>query len=238
MTGTCPPNINTAPIWRRILKVSRILLALNSLKLSAQSPPWSKNALPIAASPSRSSRCRASPANTIGGKASSVWSTEWNSSWSGYSGSCRAFLDFQLSMAHFEEDLSAFVTTGVVVAVAVAADEEGFGGLSETMGFLDGSGEWTAEIGLIDLMGFRLVGWIWVWKDLVGIREFVPVRAIDSFLDELRDWNCKRVPGILGNGWRSRYLKRGEREVKGFYNEGFWGGWWRMVVVGKGILGN
>lgn len=61
-------------------------------------------------------------------------------------------------MAHFEEDLSAFVTTGVVVAVAVAADEEGFGGLSETMGFLDGSGEWTAEIGLIDLMGFRLVG--------------------------------------------------------------------------------
>ncbi|KAL0921024.1 hypothetical protein M5K25_008051 [Dendrobium thyrsiflorum] len=61
-------------------KVSRMLLALNSLKLSAQSPPWRRNARPRAASPRRSSRLRASPAITIGRKFSIVWSTDSKSS--------------------------------------------------------------------------------------------------------------------------------------------------------------
>uniref|UniRef100_A0A0A9DA13 AROF n=1 Tax=Arundo donax TaxID=35708 RepID=A0A0A9DA13_ARUDO len=39
MTGIWAPNMRTADIWRRTRKVSRMLLPLNSLKLSAQSPP-------------------------------------------------------------------------------------------------------------------------------------------------------------------------------------------------------
>lgn len=98
--GICPPNIRTTLICRSNLKVSRILLALNSLKLSAQSPPCNKNAFPTAASARRSSKCLASPANTIGGKSSRVLRTAARLASLGYSGSCKAFLDFQLSMLH------------------------------------------------------------------------------------------------------------------------------------------
>lgn len=101
-----------------------MLFALNSLKLSAQSPPCKRKALPMAASASFSSRCLASPANTIGGKASRVFSTESRSFWSGYSGSCSAGLDFQLSSVHFEGE---------------AATDEGDC-------FVEGSAAWTAEI--------------------------------------------------------------------------------------------
>ncbi|CAK9159514.1 unnamed protein product, partial [Ilex paraguariensis] len=62
----------------------------------------------------------------------------------------RALLDL-LSTLHFLETLSRFVTIGVVVEVAALADMVGFGGLSEIMGFLDNSEEWTTEMGWIDL---------------------------------------------------------------------------------------
>jgi len=168
MTGIWPPNIMTTLIWRRIRKVSRMLLALNSLKLSAQSPPWSRKAFPRAASPRRSSSVRASPAKTIGGNASSVWRTDSRSSLLGYSGSCRAFFAFQLSTAHFP-----------------ARDGAGAGGdwglgLSETTGFLAGSAAWTAKMegdgpGLGLRAGLMLVdgrrGLDWGMRDLVGMRE-------------------------------------------------------------------
>jgi hypothetical protein len=46
---------------------SRMLTAENSSKLSAQSPAWSKKALPAATWPSDACSERASPANTSGG---------------------------------------------------------------------------------------------------------------------------------------------------------------------------
>jgi len=98
ITGIWPPNMRTTPIWRMTRKVSRMLLALNSLKLSAQSPPWSRKAFPMAAWPSFSSRFLASPANTIGGKEERVSRTWSNSFASGYSGSWSAFFVLQLSM--------------------------------------------------------------------------------------------------------------------------------------------
>jgi hypothetical protein len=100
-TGIWPPNMRTADIWRRTRKVSRMLLPWNSLKLSAQSPPWRRKARPTAASARRSSRRRASPENTIAGNASTVLSTASSSAAFGYSGSCRAFFAFQPSTAHF-----------------------------------------------------------------------------------------------------------------------------------------
>ena len=48
--------------------VSRILLAENSLKLSAQSPPCTKNALRSVALASSAFKLLHSPANTNGGK--------------------------------------------------------------------------------------------------------------------------------------------------------------------------
>ena len=78
--------MSTTDICRRTRKVSLMLLALNSLKLSAQSPPWRRNDRPTAASARRSSRVRASPAKTMGGNASTVRSTSSSSALSGYSG--------------------------------------------------------------------------------------------------------------------------------------------------------
>lgn len=63
--------------------MSLMLVALNSLKLSAQSPPWRRKALPTAASANLSSKFLASPAKTIGGKASMVLRTESSSPASG-----------------------------------------------------------------------------------------------------------------------------------------------------------
>lgn len=63
-----------------------------------------------------------------------VFSTDSSSALSGYSGSCKAFFDFQLSSVHLPE-------------TAEAAE-----------GFLGASGEWTAEMerwdfGLVGLVG-------------------------------------------------------------------------------------
>lgn len=62
-------------IRSRIWKVSPMLLALNSLNLSAQSPPCNRKALPRAVSSSLSSKLLASPANTDGGELYSVFRT-------------------------------------------------------------------------------------------------------------------------------------------------------------------
>ncbi|WVZ92434.1 hypothetical protein U9M48_038499 [Paspalum notatum var. saurae] len=93
--------MSTTDICRRTRKVSLMLLALNSLKLSAQSPPWRRNARPTAASASRSSSLRASPAKTMGGNASTVRSTSSSSALSGYSGCCSAGRPRQLPTDHW-----------------------------------------------------------------------------------------------------------------------------------------
>ncbi len=84
----------------RIWKVSLILLALNSLNLSAQSPPCNRKALPQAVSSSLSSKLLASPVNTDGGELFSVFRTPSSACSSVYVGCCRAVLDFQLSRDH------------------------------------------------------------------------------------------------------------------------------------------
>ena len=98
--GIWPPNMSTTDICKRTRKVSLMLLALNSLKLSAQSPPWRRNDRPTAASARRSSRVRASPAKTMGGNASTVRSTSSSSALSGYSGCCSAGRSLQLPTDH------------------------------------------------------------------------------------------------------------------------------------------
>ena len=119
-----------------------MLLALNSLKLSAQSPPCKRKAFPVAASARRSSKLLASPANTIGGNASRVQRTDSSSSGFGYSGSCKAFLDFQLSMVHLPGAPESLVAEAVAVAEEEAAAAAGaLGGLSDPTGFLEGSAE-------------------------------------------------------------------------------------------------
>lgn len=118
------------------------MLAWNSLKLSAQSPPWRTKARPMAASAMRSSRWRASPANTTGGNVSMVLSTVSSSSWFGYSGSCSAFFDFQLSTAHFPGAAGFFSGVATAEAEDLAAAAAGTAGPL----FFDGSAAWMAEM--------------------------------------------------------------------------------------------
>ena len=66
-TGLPPAKVSTTAICRIRRKVSRMLSARNSLKLSAQSPPCSRKASPLATWPSSVFSRRASPANTSGG---------------------------------------------------------------------------------------------------------------------------------------------------------------------------
>ena len=66
-TGTSAAKVSTVAMLRKTQNVSRMLLALNSAKLSAQSPPCSRNALPSATSREAWVRLRASPAKTSGG---------------------------------------------------------------------------------------------------------------------------------------------------------------------------
>jgi hypothetical protein len=69
-----------------ILSLSRMPSAVNALNDSAQSPAWSRNALPFATRPSDSVSERASPANTSGGKPPSSVSTALSAPASGQSG--------------------------------------------------------------------------------------------------------------------------------------------------------
>ena len=66
-TGSEAPKVSTTAICNSTRNVSRMVLAVNSEKLSAQSPPCSTNALPSAASARCAFSRRASPANTSGG---------------------------------------------------------------------------------------------------------------------------------------------------------------------------
>ena len=66
-TGSEAPKVSTTAICSSTRNVSRMMLAVNSEKLSAQSPPCSTNALPSAASARCAFSRRASPANTSGG---------------------------------------------------------------------------------------------------------------------------------------------------------------------------
>src|SRR5512134_1032877 len=77
-----------------------MLLAPCSAKLSAQSPPCSRKASPLATRPSAFFRLRASPANTSGGNVASCASTSANALASGYSGICKLGLARQLSGVH------------------------------------------------------------------------------------------------------------------------------------------
>src|SRR5437016_10717123 len=77
-----------------------MLLAPCSAKLSAQSPPCSRNASPAATRASAFFKLRASPANTSGGNVASCASTSANALASGYSGTCITGLLRQLSGVH------------------------------------------------------------------------------------------------------------------------------------------
>ena len=66
-TGSAAPKVSTTAICSSTRKVSRMMLAVKSAKLSAQSPPCSTKARPSAASASAAFSRRASPANTSGG---------------------------------------------------------------------------------------------------------------------------------------------------------------------------
>jgi hypothetical protein len=66
-TGQPAAKVMTIAICSSTLKVSRIFAAENSAKLSAQSPPCSRNARPSVTSANCRRSSRASPANTSGG---------------------------------------------------------------------------------------------------------------------------------------------------------------------------
>src|SRR5437016_10422050 len=68
------------------LSLSRMLSAVKASNDSAQSPAWSRNALPSATSPSAAVRLRASPANTSGGRTASRLRTSSSRPPSGHSG--------------------------------------------------------------------------------------------------------------------------------------------------------
>ena len=76
-------KVSTTAICRKTRKKSRMLSAPCSAKLSAQSPPCSRKAWPLATSAERSFRSRASPAKTSGGKVASCSSTSANACRSG-----------------------------------------------------------------------------------------------------------------------------------------------------------
>src|SRR5215831_3553100 len=73
------------------------LLALASVKASAQSPPWRRKPSPAATRLRAFFKLRASPANTSGGNVARRRSTEASASRSGYSGTCATGLWRQLS---------------------------------------------------------------------------------------------------------------------------------------------
>ena len=88
MIGTFIFAVKMALICKMTLKVSLILFALNSLKLSAQSPPCIKKALPSTAEASFCLRLLHSPAKTNGGNFSIFFNAFFKASLSLYSGIC------------------------------------------------------------------------------------------------------------------------------------------------------
>ena len=91
-TGFRVPRISTRLIWRSILSLLVIASGVQSLSVSAQSPPWRMKRLPWAAS-ARSDLSRSiSHEVTSGGSVWSLVTARCNSSGSWYSGCCAAFL--------------------------------------------------------------------------------------------------------------------------------------------------
>src|SRR5579859_4270573 len=88
-TGSEAPNVSTTAICNSTRNVSRMMLAVKSEKLSAQSPPCSTNALPSAAVARCAFSRRASPANTRGGYLPSRASMASSFAGSGYVGTWR-----------------------------------------------------------------------------------------------------------------------------------------------------
>ena len=88
-TGSEAPNVRTTAIWSSTRKVSRMMLAVKSEKLSAQSPPCRTNALPSDAWARCALSRRASPANTSGGYLPIRASIAASFVWSGYVGTWR-----------------------------------------------------------------------------------------------------------------------------------------------------
>jgi hypothetical protein len=66
-TGTLLPKVSTTAICSNTRKVSRMMLAVKSSKLSAQSPPCRTKARPSATRAREAFSRRASPAKTSGG---------------------------------------------------------------------------------------------------------------------------------------------------------------------------
>ena len=99
-TGRAAPYIRTTAICSKMRNISRILLAPKSSKLSAQSPPCNKKALPLATSPSDFFSRMDSSAKTKGGYLCSFRSTHFNTAASSYSGKCAAGFERQLSGSH------------------------------------------------------------------------------------------------------------------------------------------
>lgn len=110
-----------------------------------------------------------------------VLSTVSRSSSFGYSGSCKAFFDFQLSGLHRP---GAAVDGGDGIGVVAT-------------GVLDGWAAWTPEMGWRDFLGRReKVGW-WVWEEGkggwdcrrgLGESDVVFDRAIVGFVREREMW--------------------------------------------------
>src|SRR5216683_6403406 len=92
-----------------IFSLSRMELAENSLKDSAQSPAWRRKARPAATSASAPVSRRASPANTSGGRALSCFRARSRAAWSGQggwwaAGSSRQALGFHLGTPYSVDD--------------------------------------------------------------------------------------------------------------------------------------
>ena len=82
MIGRLAPYVSTTAICRIVLILLRMLSAVASANVSAQSPPCSKNASPRPAAASRPLSTSASPANTSGGRVASrvVTRVTWSAS--------------------------------------------------------------------------------------------------------------------------------------------------------------
>src|ERR1044072_9322065 len=89
-TGTEAAYVSTAPIWSRVLSLLRMWSADTASKASAQSPPWRRNASPLATAANRARSWSHSPAKTSGGYGSRSAITARRASVSGYSGCCAA----------------------------------------------------------------------------------------------------------------------------------------------------
>ncbi len=66
-TGTEAAYVSTTAIWSSTRSLLRVLSAVTPAKVSAQSPPWSRNASPRATAASLSFSSSHSPAKTSGG---------------------------------------------------------------------------------------------------------------------------------------------------------------------------